>query len=251
MTKVADFRPNDFGLQTYHVTERLGFVFICLEPNAPDIDAVLCDFSDIHAPWPIETLISTRDRTFEVACNWKSFLEIFNEYYHLPLVHPNSLDDIYKIPECSEDVTGAFATQFGTTIGTGGLLSKSQQQSFPTMPGLSGREARGVRYTWIFPNMVFAAGSDAVWMYEAYPITADRCLVHQTACFPPDTVQITDFDELAEAYYRRLDIALDEDIVALVNQQRGLICPDSSPGRFQPLLESNVASFARWYVSQM
>ena len=41
--------------------------------------------------------------------------------------------------------------------------------------------------------------------------------------------------------------ALAEDVPALVNQQRGMACPDAVPGRFQPDLEPNVASFARWY----
>ena len=36
----------------------------------------------------METLVSTRERTFNVNCNWKAFLEVFNEYYHLPYVHP-------------------------------------------------------------------------------------------------------------------------------------------------------------------
>ena len=40
-------------------------------------------------------------------------------------------------------------------------------------------------------------------------------------------------------------------IPALVNQQRGLSHPDARQGRFQPLLEPNVAAFARWYAETM
>lgn len=252
MNKVASFSKTKCSLRKYHIAESMGFLFICLADTAPGLGAIFRDFRAIHSPWPIDTLVSKRHRSFEVSCNWKAFLDIFNEYYHLPVVHPNSLDEIYKAPEPADFVeSGSFATQFGYTLGRGGLLGQNQQQPLPLMPNLTGREAAGVRYTWLFPNMTFAAGVDALWMYEAYPVAVDRCLVRQTACFPTETVQLMNFDELVAAYYHRLDVALDEDILALNNQQIGLSCGDALQGRFQPLLESNVASFASWYANQL
>jgi len=251
MEAATGFCKSDFGLISYHVAERFGFVFVCLADSAPDLDEALGDFTAIHAPWPVENLISTRRQRFEVGCNWKTFLEVFNEYYHLPFVHPDSIDDVYSTPDPGDVVQGSFATQFGATEGTGALLQTTQEKPFPLMPGLKGREAAGVRYTWIFPNLTFAAGVDALWIYEAYPLAANRCLVYQTACFPPETVQRNDFEERVKAYYHRLDAALDEDIPALVNQQRGLGDPGARQGRFQPLLEPNVASFAKWYARKM
>ncbi|XDZ65336.1 aromatic ring-hydroxylating dioxygenase subunit alpha [Alphaproteobacteria bacterium LSUCC0684] len=251
MEAANGFCKSDFSLISYHVTERLGFIFVCLAETAPDLNEALGDFTAIHAPWPVENLISTRRQRFEVECNWKAFLEVFNEYYHLPFVHPDSIDDLYATPDPGDEVQGNFATQFGSTEGTGALLQTTQEKPLPLMPGLKDREAAGVRYTWIFPNMTFAAGVDALWMYEAYPLAANRCLVYQTACFPPETVQQNDFEDRVKAYYHRLDAALDEDIPALVNQQRGLSDPNARQGRFQPLLEPNVASFAKWYAREM
>jgi len=251
MEAVSGFCKSDFGLISYHVAEHLGFVLLCLAEEAPDLDQVLGDFSSVHAPWPVEGLLSTRRQRFEVECNWKIFIEVFNEYYHLPYVHPDSIDDIYETPDAGDVVQGHFATQFGSTEGTGALLQTTQEKPLPVMPGLEGREAAGVRYTWLFPNMTFAAGVDSMWVYEAYPLSAGRCLVYQTACFPPETVRRNDFDDRVLAYYHRLDAALNEDIPALVNQQRGLSNPDAGQGRFQPMLEPNVAGFAKWYAEQM
>lgn len=247
----SGFCKSDYGLIRYHVKEHLGFVFICFDDTPYDFDAVMDGFDALHAPWPIETLQSTRRREFDVACNWKAFIEVFNEYYHLPFVHPDSIDDLYLDPDPSDLTHGQFASQFGSTEGTGALLQDQQDLPLPIMPGLNGRAAAGVRYTWVFPNMTFAAGVDALWLYEAYPITADRCHVVQTACFPPETVAQPDFDEKVAAYYERLDAALDEDIPVLINQQRGLNNPDARQGPFQPLLEPNVARFAQWYAAQM
>jgi hypothetical protein len=79
---------------------------------------------------------------------------------------------------------------------------------------------------------------------------ANRCKVLQTACFPPETVALNDFADKSLAYLDRLDAALAEDVPALVNQQLGMTCPDARSGRFQPDLEPNVASFAKWYAQQ-
>jgi phenylpropionate dioxygenase-like ring-hydroxylating dioxygenase large terminal subunit len=251
MDEAEGFDKKDYGLMSYRVEERLGFVFVCTNAQAPALDTQLGEFAEVHAPWPMESLVSLRRREMIVNCNWKAFLEVFNEYYHLPFVHPDSIDDIYQQPDPGDPVQGDFATQFGATDGTGGLLQTEQEKALPAMPGLKGRAAQGVRYTWVFPNMSFAASSDAMWMYEAYPLGPDSCRVVQTACFPPETLNASDAQEKLSAYLVRLDAAIDEDIPALESQHRGLQCADSQTGQLHPLLEINVAAFATWYARQM
>ena len=48
-----------------------------------------------------------------------------------------------------------------------------------------------------------------------------------------------------------MDTALDEDIIALKNQFAGLNSPEASQGPFSPILEHNVAAFAKWYSAKM
>ena len=250
MEAAQGFEKSQNGLIAYRAEERLGFAFVCLNPDAPDLDIHLGGFADVHVPWPMETLVTVRRRVLDVDCNWKLFLDVFNEYYHLPFVHPDSIDSVYGQPDPPDQVQGAFATQFGATEGTGGLLEDQQDAALPDMPGLTGRAAQGARYTWVFPNMAFAANRDALWCYEAYPLGADRCRVVQSSCFPRETTARPDFEEKSRAYLERMDAALDEDVPALVNQQRGMNSPDARAGRFQPDLEPNVAAFARWYAGR-
>ncbi|MEM6987388.1 MAG: aromatic ring-hydroxylating dioxygenase subunit alpha [Pseudomonadota bacterium] len=247
MEAARGFDRADYGLVSYRAAERAGFVFLCLAPQAPDLDAQLGDFESLHSGWPLASLTTVRRRELEVDCNWKLFLDVFNEYYHLPFVHPNSIDSLYAAPDPADTVTGAFATQFGRTEGTGGLLEGEQGQALPEMPDLSEYAKAGARYTWVYPNMTFAANRHGLWCYEAYPITAQRCKVVQSACFPPESLSLPDASHRIDAYLHRLDAALDEDVPALVNQQRGMACPDARAGRFHPALEPNVQAFAEWY----
>ena len=188
--------------------------------------------------------------SFDVNCNWKAFLEVFNEYYHLPYVHPDSLNGIYLDPQPGEKVSGNYASQFGATQGTGALLESTQEYSLPKIQSLDTKNANGARYSWIFPNMTFAAGTESVWVYEAYPITAQTSHIVLTLCFPKSTTKLDGFEKSANYYFDRLMAAIEEDIPALENQQLGLNSPFARQGRFQPLLEPNVANFAFWYADQ-
>ena len=90
------------------------------------------------------------------------------------------------------------------------------------MPGLNKEAFNSVRYTWIFPNLTFAIGDDALWIYEVYPLTSETCEVFQTTCFPESTTNLNNFETLSKQYYHRMDAAIEEDIPALINQQNGL-----------------------------
>ena len=240
----------DWGLIAFRAEERAGFAFVCLDAGAPALDAWLGDFEAMHSPWPLATLATFRRRELEVACNWKLFLEIFNEYYHLPYVHGASLGGIYGEPDPADEVAGAFTTQFGLTRGSGGLTRDEQEHKLPAMPGLTGRNRQGTRYSWLFPAMTFAAGAEALWVYEARPLTAGRCRVALSLCFPPRIAAAKGFEAKAARYGERMDRALDEDIAILERQQQGLASPFARPGRFSEL-EPSVARFAFWYAAQM
>ena len=250
MGHTPGFETADHSLTEFALAEREGFVFVSFEADPVGIDTWLGDFSQLHAPWPVESLVTSRRREFTVDCNWKAFAEVFNEYYHLPYVHSASIDNIYNDPDDPEDVNGSYATHFGTTKGTGGLLEDDQDDALPVIEGLTGRPSQGVRYSWLFPNIVIATGSEAMWMYEVYPDGPDRCRCAQVVCFPQSTVDLDGFAERAEAYYERFDVAIDEDIPMLEQQHAGMRSPFAKQGRFS-YLEPNVARFARWYAKRL
>ena len=250
MQRTAGFDRADHGLHEFNLAERHGFVFVSLEESPPPIDEWLGDFGEVHEPWALAEMVTTRRREFTVDCNWKGFAEVFNEYYHLPYVHPGSIDSTYDDPDEPDVVVGAYATHFGTTQGTGGLLVDEQHRALPLIDGLPDREAHGVRYSWLFPNLVIATGAEGMWMYEVYPDGPNRCRCAQVVCFPPTTIARPGFAEAAEAYYERFDVAISEDIPVLEQQHLGMRSPFSRQGRFS-YLEPNVARFAAWYAERL
>jgi len=248
--KSDNFDYRQYGLEEIHIEERHGFAFISLNDEVAAIDDYLGDFSSLHSPWQFDDLVTFKRHQFDVSCNWKAFLEVFNEYYHLPYVHPDSINSIYLDPGPGETVSGNYASQFGATDGTGALLETTQEFSLPKINSLDEKNANGARYSWIFPNMTFAAGTESVWVYEAYPLSSQTSRIALSLCFPLQTTKLENFQKSADYYFERLIAAIDEDIPALENQQLGLNSEIEKQGRFHPLLEPNVANFAFWYAKQ-
>lgn len=251
MQESENFDTQCLGLVEFSLKIHLGFIFVCFDQEPPAFESHIGNLDQLHADWPLSDLVSCRRQKLEVACNWKLFLDVFNEYYHLQYVHPDSINDLYKQPDPPEPTTGNYTSQFGETDGTGGLLQNQQQYALPEVPALSGKALKGTRYTWIFPNMTFAASKDAMWVYEAYPLGPQRCIAYQTLCFPQNAVDLADFETRVQFYYERFDAAVAEDGIALENQQKGLASPFTVPGPYSPSMEPSVAAFASWYAGKM
>ena len=250
MKGAKDFCKEGFGLREFNSSIINGFGFVEMKNNS-SLDEQLNNFQSIHSSWPMDDLVCTRRRSFQVACNWKLFIEVFNEYYHLPFVHPDTIGDIYQKPALPDITDGSFTSQLGSTSGTGALLEKDQHFALPKMEGIHHNAINSVRYTWVFPNLTFAVSDDALWIYEADPIDAKNSLITQSVCFPNKTIDDKNFQKLSLQYYHRMDAAIEEDIVALENQQEGLNSPFAQQGRFSPVLEANVAAFANWYSKKL
>ncbi|GIT00369.1 MAG: hypothetical protein CM1200mP26_20810 [Acidimicrobiales bacterium] len=169
-------------------------------------------------------MVTTRRREFTVACNWKAFAEVFNEYYHLPYVHPGSIDDTYDDPDDPEVVVGAWATHAGTTQGTGGLLEADQKKALPVIGTLNEREAHGVRYSWLYPTLVPPPGRGDVDV-RGISRWARSMPVRPGGVLSPETAALEGFAEVAEAYYERFDVAIAEDIPMLEREHRGMRSP--------------------------
>jgi phenylpropionate dioxygenase-like ring-hydroxylating dioxygenase large terminal subunit len=250
MENAIDFNVDEFGLIEFPLAESDGFAFVSFEDQPPDFEKWLGDFETLHSPWGLNQWKTTRVREFEVNCNWKTFIEVFNEYYHLPMVHPDSINWLYPEPDSADQVSGQYTTQFGVTTGAAALLADTQDQALPVAINLHGRERSGTRYTWVYPNMTFAASQDSLWMYQAFPRSPGRCWVVQSVCFPAESVALHDFEDKAVHYYERIDAALAEDLPFLERQQLGLSSKFAKPGRFSAL-EPSVANFACWYAGRL
>jgi choline monooxygenase len=96
MEGARNFTPEEMHLIPVQVEAWGPFVFVNLDPKAPPLSHFL---EDLPARVPFDasaTYTCVQHRDYDVACNWKVYVDNYLEGYHIPLVHPalhKELDD--------------------------------------------------------------------------------------------------------------------------------------------------------------
>lgn len=85
-----------------------GFVWVTLDRNAPPLLDYLGIVPAHLAPYHFEEWALVNDVTVEVACNWKTTVDAFNEAYHIMATHTWTLeftDDVSTVYDCYDHHT--------------------------------------------------------------------------------------------------------------------------------------------------
>ena len=89
--KNAGFDLKTCRLGEFACVERMGFVYVCLAPAPPDIDAQLAGLDAVIQPYRPEDYRIVHAETEIWQTNWECLVENFMEGYHLSVVHPETL----------------------------------------------------------------------------------------------------------------------------------------------------------------
>src|SRR4029078_6902994 len=82
------FRVEEVRLPRLRLHEWQGLVFVSLSDATPEGAALFSGMSERLAPIDVGAMRFTRRDTWDVACNWKVYVDNFLEGYHVPIVHP-------------------------------------------------------------------------------------------------------------------------------------------------------------------
>ncbi|MEM7428557.1 MAG: aromatic ring-hydroxylating dioxygenase subunit alpha [Pseudomonadota bacterium] len=251
MEQADGFDRNAYGLKPVRLETQDGFVFVCLDEDQVSLAEWLGDFSERHAPYGFEKLRCTWQTTYEVECNWKPFVEVFMEYYHLQWVHGGTFDSIdYKAPVPHEQTSGQYTTVFGFHNEGSAAVIDEAAAPLPPIPGLSEVLQRATRYTMIFPGFIMASTADCMWYFECHPLSSGKSRFILGTCFPEETIALPDFEERQKSYQERWHVAAMEDIAVLERQQLGLTSPLAESGPLSHL-EYAVGDLAKFIARQV
>ncbi len=157
------FDRRDYGLVPVPLAEADGLLFACLEPEAaPPLQAVLDGIAERIAPLQLAPLQFHQRVTYDVACNWKVYVDNYLEGYHLPLVHP----ELCNVLDYAAYVTETFPYY---------SLQYSPLREDSPQYGDADDEAY---YYFVFPNMMLNILPGRLQVNVVEPVTHDRCRVH-------------------------------------------------------------------------
>ena len=252
---VKGFDKTDFTLKPVRVEERLGMVFVNLDPEAPGLDEVAGDmFADIAAdlPWVTE-LVPYREpgdsgaevgdvRRQGMAFNWKVLCDNCLECYHCEPAHP-AFCDVVDMETYRTSLHGAWSAAKSR-------LLKEDNAAYPVAPGAPVRVAN---FWFLFPNITFGTmpGQKAFSIFVIDPVDATTTRATGDFLMAPGETP----DPSRVAYGRKVLWPEDQGICEAV--QRGLASKGYHQGRFivdegrSEISEHGVHHFQRLYAEAM
>jgi choline monooxygenase len=234
MQGVERFRPEEMHLVPVRVATWGPLVFANIDGKAPPLPEVLEDVPERVAPFRCEEMRYVMRKEWEIACNWKVYVDNYLEGYHLPVVHPGlhkELDyDNYKV-----EPHRYFSVQHAPLRAVHGGAPDRKYDPSKTDVG----EAV---YVWLFPNVMLNVYMGQMQTNVVLPLGHDRCRVvfdWYSANPPADPASDGEWTKLLAFS----DEIQEEDIEICEAVQRNLRSRVYDRGRYSAARENGVHHF--------
>ena len=190
MEKTIGFDKSKNGLIPIRLDTWGGFIFVTFDNDAPSLQEFLGELPQKLAPYHLEEMALVRRKSYDIACNWKLFVDA-KESYHIATVHRSTINQYASAKAAGywvEEANGEFVISFAQHEGSMALLK--DVKGFPTIESLIGRrEEKGTYAPLIYPSTYLACTIDCAWYLEMHPIAADRTRMIHGALFPKSRLQ--------------------------------------------------------------
>ena len=245
------FDKSSNGLKPVRLESWAGFMFVNLDAAAPDLQTWLGDLPAVLAPYRFDDMFCARRRDYEVACNWKIYVENSKDAEHVGTVHRDSINRVSPSARIARTVlaaNGQYVNTFMQNAGSASLLAGDR--GFPPIPTLTGALAQGTHAPLIYPGTYLGCTIDSAWYLNIVPLAANRIRLETAGLFPRAVKTRPDFAEIAANYYRRWDTTAMEDNRICERQQAGLESRLATAGRLSTR-EALVHQIDNWILDRL
>lgn len=229
---VKEFDPACHGLRPVRVEIWGPLVFACLDDAAAPLLSVLGAIPEETAAHDLGAMKPVARREYEIACNWKTYVDNFLEGYHLPTVHPGLLRELdygnYRV-----ETFGRYSSQIAPIRPRGDAGAPRQYATDD--------EGLAALYYWVFPGWMLNIYPDNMSLNVVLPRGPDRC-VTVFEWFRKDPSAPGAAEAIARTIEFSHGIQL-EDIEICEAVQKGLASGAYERGRFSAARENGVHHF--------
>jgi choline monooxygenase len=178
-------------------------------------------------------------RTYDMKCNWKTYVDNYLEGYHLPSVHPG-LNRELNYSEYTAECSARHVRQWSP------IRSAQPGDAVPRRYPAAG-ENLTADYFWMFPNWMLNCYPDNVSVNIVLPLEPERTLVIFEWYLPENDLDSTAARQ-AIAFSDEIQV---EDIAICETVQKNLHSRSYSSGRYSVKQEQGLHAFHRMYRELM
>ena len=166
---VEDFDPADFGLVPVRVEEWFNLIFVNLDPAARALQESLGELPAQAEKFEFRSMKFFERRTYEMNCNWKTYIDNYLEGYHVPSIHPGlnrEIDYSAYTVEPHQQYVRQWTPIRGGPSGNAATPRRYEEECV----GLT------ADYFWVFPNWMLNCYPDNVSLNIILPLGPERTL---------------------------------------------------------------------------
>ncbi len=240
MEGTNNFDTANFRLQPVQVATWGPLVFANLDPKAPPFAAVLEDIPARAARFAPERMRWVMRRDYDIACNWKVYVDNYLEGYHIPVVHPTLHKEIdyeqYQV-EPRRYYSLQHAPLRPLPPSTGSAQGNASDRKYT--PASADDQAQ---YYWLFPNTMLNIYQGQMQTNVIIPLGPDRTrtVFEWYATEPPANV---DTDARWQELVKFSDDIQQEDVEICEVVQKNLHSRVYDRGRYSARRENGVHHF--------
>jgi choline monooxygenase len=221
MDGAVDFDPAVIRLPEIRLATWRGLLFAALDDAAPPLEELMAGLDEQLPDGALAGYMFHRRVSYDIACNWKVYVDNYLEGYHVPHVHPglNRMLD-YR--------------SYATETGRWHSLQYSPLESAGELYG-SGEAL----YCFVWPNTMLNVLPDRLQTNRVLPAGAAHCRVDFDYYYPEE-VNAEARHTADQAFSDQVQA---EDVTICEQVQRGLSSGSYVAGRLNPRRESGVHHF--------
>jgi len=234
-----DFSSDRFALMPVRTEQWFNLVFANLDPSAEPLVKSLGELPGQVERFDFAGMKLFQRRTYEMKCNWKTYVDNYLEGYHLPSVHPGLNRELdygaYTVEPYARHVR-----QFSPIRGAqpGDAAPRRYREA---------REGLTTDYFWIFPNWMLNCYPDNVSLNIALPLEPERSLAIFEWYVPEKDLESKAASDSVE-FSDQIQI---EDVAICETVQKNLHSRSYQRGRYSVKQEKGVHAFHRMYAEVM
>jgi len=232
---VEHFDPREHGLVPVQVEEWFNLVFVNLDPGAAPLVEFLGDLPAQAEKFNFRQMKFSERRTYDMKCNWKTYVDNYLEGYHLPSVHP-ALNRELNYNSYTVESYAQHVRQWSPIrcVQPGDSAPRRYQEASDELTA---------DYFWMFPNWMLNCYPDNFSLNIILPLEPERTLAIFEWYLPEQNLG----SEAARQSVTFSDEIQREDISICEVVQKNLHSRSYHNGRYSVKQEKGVHAFHRMY----